>query len=197
MLDLKTVRAMYNLPGRYYHNWDHIQYLLSLSQRYWPAIVESNCDYETILLAIIFHDIIYVPGSNRNEVLSAEFFHSVLKDASTNQAKQAIDAILNTEYMSPLVKLEPLTGEYPTSYWLQSFDLYQLITEDRPAQLFNFCMVWEEFGKLAEYNKELFARKQNDFLRALAEKYNFNFNRDITWEEIEAEKDKPLTLEDQ
>lgn len=61
------LKAAYQAPGRAYHNWDHITYLLGEFQRLavqWrrPAAVEA---------AIYWHDVVYAPTSATNEADSA------------------------------------------------------------------------------------------------------------------------------
>ncbi|MFX1704236.1 hypothetical protein PV783_09800 [Chitinophaga sp. CC14] len=57
----------YQSHGRYYHNWSHIQQLVSLQQAY----VHQLTDPEAVLFAIFFHDIIYNPLQPDNEERSA------------------------------------------------------------------------------------------------------------------------------
>lgn len=61
------LKAAYQAPGRAYHNWDHITYLLDEFRRlttHWrrPMTVET---------AVYWHDVIYVPTSATNEADSA------------------------------------------------------------------------------------------------------------------------------
>lgn len=57
----------YQSHGRHYHNWSHIQQLVSLQQAY----AHQLTDPEAVLFAIFFHDIIYNPLQPDNEERSA------------------------------------------------------------------------------------------------------------------------------
>lgn len=62
----------YSRPWRKYHNCDHI---LSMLESITPQIKEDLTEDELRILqtAIIFHDVIYVPGSKSSEDASADF----------------------------------------------------------------------------------------------------------------------------
>lgn len=62
-----ALQEAYQSPGRYYHNWLHIQQLVSLQQAY----AHQLTDPEAVLFAIFFHDIIYNPLQPDNEEQSA------------------------------------------------------------------------------------------------------------------------------
>jgi predicted metal-dependent HD superfamily phosphohydrolase len=70
MIDSRLIKLMpivaerYNAPGRHYHNWNHIVELFRLI--HWHSLELNISQY----LAILFHDIVYVPGSTENEANS-------------------------------------------------------------------------------------------------------------------------------
>lgn len=73
--------SSYNQPHRRYHGWKHIQRLLELlhtvgEQRFGL----SSADLEFVETAILFHDIVYVPGSGSNEKESATIANMVYPD---------------------------------------------------------------------------------------------------------------------
>jgi len=57
----------YGEPHRFYHNWEHITSMLKSAK-------EQNILSEDLMLAILFHDIIYDPKEKDNEEKSAELF---------------------------------------------------------------------------------------------------------------------------
>ena len=62
--------ASYSEPQRFYHNLVHIEHCLSLLD-----IVHAELQNPRALeLAIWFHDVVYQPGANDNEQLSADLF---------------------------------------------------------------------------------------------------------------------------
>ncbi|THD67437.1 hypothetical protein E7Z59_07180 [Robertkochia marina] len=58
----------YMASGRYYHNLEHIGYMITLALEHQEHIEDPN----VLLFSIFYHDIIYQPGSTQNEEKSAE-----------------------------------------------------------------------------------------------------------------------------
>ena len=50
-----------NEPHRYYHNWNHIEYMFKIARKLGIELTDE------LVLAIIFHDIIYDPLAKDNE----------------------------------------------------------------------------------------------------------------------------------
>ncbi|WP_298779667.1 hypothetical protein [uncultured Polaribacter sp.] len=69
------IKKNYSEKKRYYHNLSHIESMLL------KAVENKNqlVDYDEILFAIWFHDIIYKATSKKNEEKSADFAKSTLK----------------------------------------------------------------------------------------------------------------------
>lgn len=82
------VLSNYKEEHRFYHNWNHIDYMINLAQ-------DLNILTDKLFLAIIFHDIIYDPKANDNEEKSAELFYSLMQDFEIKQA------ILDTKHHKP------------------------------------------------------------------------------------------------
>ncbi|MFK7115571.1 hypothetical protein V3468_14180 [Flavobacterium oreochromis] len=100
----------YSKKNRYYHNWIHIE-----------AMIKSWSDYKKqlenpieVLLAIYYHDVIYVSSRNDNELKSAELAVSKLQNASEINTKIIYDLILCTK------SHEAKTND---EKWLVDFDL--------------------------------------------------------------------------
>lgn len=87
------LKAAYQAPGRAYHNWNHIAYLLAEFQRLaaqWrrPAAVE---------MAIYWHDVVYEPTSATNEADSAALMEGRLRGRADPQIiADARDLVLAT-----------------------------------------------------------------------------------------------------
>lgn len=84
------LKAAYQAPGRAYHNWEHIAYLLAEFHRRaptWrhPAAVET---------AIYWHDVIYLPGSATNEADSAALMRLRLVGREAPSVIDAADALI-------------------------------------------------------------------------------------------------------
>lgn len=181
LLNLQQLKQMWNISGRVYHNFEHCQFLLGLAARYKNEIIASGCSFDQLVLAIAFHDIVYVPGSRHNEKASAEFFVAALKPTVDWDFDKAVyNAILATEYST----CRPAEmQEEPLAYWMQNLDLYLLSNGSRIDHQTNFVKVWFEYEKLCKGNAAEFEEKQNYFLTQLAKKFEFDYVP-ITWEEI-------------
>lgn len=70
-----SILEKYTKKNRYYHNLTHIDSMLSLAKENKGRII----DYDEVLFAIWFHDIIYKSTSKKNEDKSADFAKLVLE----------------------------------------------------------------------------------------------------------------------
>ncbi|POR24873.1 hypothetical protein BWK58_07525 [Flavobacterium columnare] len=100
----------YSKKNRYYHNWIHIE-----------AMIKSWSDYKyllenpiEVLLAIYYHDLIYISTRNDNELKSAEVAVAALQKATKINTKIIYDLILCTKTH------EAYTDDQK---WLVDFDL--------------------------------------------------------------------------
>lgn len=88
----------YNNSSRYYHNLQHIESCLALLDKY--KNLAKN--YNTLYLAIIFHDYIYDPSSIYNEIDSACAFmiktHIFPVNEPDNPIAKVIELILATKH---------------------------------------------------------------------------------------------------
>ncbi len=64
----QEIAAGYTLPGRHYHNLDHLQNLIGELEPCKPLID----DYDVLLYAVFYHDLIYAAQRQDNEEQSAE-----------------------------------------------------------------------------------------------------------------------------
>lgn len=62
------IDTAYSEPGRHYHNQEHIAYLLAKAEEYRSELE----DYDLVLYAIFYHDIVYDFHRHDNEEKSAE-----------------------------------------------------------------------------------------------------------------------------
>lgn len=76
-----------NEPHRFYHNWNsHIEYMFKIAEKLGIELTDD------LVLAIIFHDIIYDPLAKDNELKSARFLYSLIRN------DDVYDAILDTTH---------------------------------------------------------------------------------------------------
>lgn len=103
-------------PHRYYHTYDHISYMLNYA---YSKYIHSPF-YTELILAILFHDIIYKVGApaGENERKSREV---LLKFAKSDNARAAADAILATiSHDSPKNDLERALIDCDLAQWNNS-----------------------------------------------------------------------------
>ncbi len=79
----------YREPHRHYHTVKHLAFVLSTADELLAAV--SCRDPAAVRLALFFHDVVYDPGSNANEVASAAVARRVLGDLGVPAAR--LDAV--------------------------------------------------------------------------------------------------------
>ncbi|WP_202913888.1 HD domain-containing protein [Winogradskyella ouciana] len=79
----KDIVDHYSNTNRYYHNLDHIQNMLSQAEDFKSHIE----DYDVLVFAIWYHDIIYKSTKKDNEVKSALFAKKALKSLNFNEKR--------------------------------------------------------------------------------------------------------------
>jgi len=140
----KWLKEIYNQPGRFYHNSEHIEYML------------ENCPdsiSQELFMAILFHDIVYVPGAKNNEEESAEYARKWLSantcEDDTLDINKVCDLIMLTKNHDPkyLNDCSVVAGD---EFWIVYLDL-------RPMIICNF-------KKMKENDKKLFKEFQQTSL---------------------------------
>jgi predicted metal-dependent HD superfamily phosphohydrolase len=135
ILRLQTIREMYNVVGRYYHNWNHIITMLGNINK----ILSISDEYtDDLILAIIFHDIIYIPGGRNNEKASAEFYLNSKRFSNiinSNREESIMNAIRLTDYTEfgygGIILSQRLASMDISMYAaLQKLDLFTLFNGD-------------------------------------------------------------------
>jgi predicted metal-dependent HD superfamily phosphohydrolase len=134
----------YQGEGRYYHNMEHIQYMLNFLESQKEKII----DKEAVFYATWFHDSVYDVTSNTNEEDSAELCRRELEHAGVSKEtiEHAVNLILATKTHIPiegdedskifldadLVSLAQPTEEYNRNirnirkeYFIYSDDVYR------------------------------------------------------------------------
>jgi predicted metal-dependent HD superfamily phosphohydrolase len=73
----RIARRSYDSPWRFYHTWTHIAACLA-------QFAEQKFENpRAVLLALLFHDAVYVPGDKDNEIRSAELAERMLRFRSS------------------------------------------------------------------------------------------------------------------
>lgn len=117
---LDDVKDAYHDPARGYHGWGHIMQCLLLLEDMRPLVE----DLEAVQLALLFHDVVFVPGSPNNELLSAEKAEEWLRAADAPEVDIATvrALILDTKHVTP--------SETADGRLVQDIDLHGFTNED-------------------------------------------------------------------
>ncbi len=100
---VQDIIQKYNESHRYYHNWDHIEALMTGAEK---------CDIlsDELFLSILFHDVIYDPKTKNNELRSADYFKKVCKHPNSKLIRKAImstkNHVADSDLDKQLIKLD-------------------------------------------------------------------------------------------
>lgn len=96
----RTIQKNYTAKSRYYHNLSHIDSMLQKASEYKNQIK----NYDAVVFAIWFHDIVYTATSKNNEEKSAVFAKKALKSNSKEMIELVYQFILSTKSHQIMVK---------------------------------------------------------------------------------------------
>ncbi len=89
--------SAYDEPGRWYHTWAHVEQVLRDA-----GADPGDPSHLQLVLAVVFHDAVYVPGREDNEALSAALFEEMCTSALTPEGRaEVVRAILDTKTHRP------------------------------------------------------------------------------------------------
>ncbi len=153
---INEVKPMYDAGGRYYHNWDHIQEGLDFIIKYYPQLLGTDSHAksrgERLILAWLFHDVIYSVDSTENEHKSGMFALDTLSYISKFDCiglDKIIEATIDHKRYTPCLVTDLLCD----------IDLMRLGAD------------WDTFMKYTDqvyYEYKLRIPDKNDFLKARA-----------------------------
>jgi predicted metal-dependent HD superfamily phosphohydrolase len=116
----------------------------------------SEKEYEKLLIASLFHDVIYEPMKNDNEEKSAQFFIECCQDKMNPDILEIKQIILDTKTHQSSTKLS------------KSFNKFDMNIVERD---FDELIEWEE-GIKEEFSQcENYKQKRLEFLESLLDKY--------------------------
>ncbi len=159
----QTIKEHYAEPQRFYHTWRHIEYAHAKMVSF-----ESFKDLDPIeqinaFFALLYHDIVYVPGYHRNEFLSALKFMADANTLGSGQRRiKIMTAIQDTDHLwGPTTEISP---------YVLDADLYGL--SDEIAYWDNNGLVRREFGM---YSDDQWAIGRKAFLESFLAKPQIYF----------------------
>lgn len=108
-IDYNLILNMWNESHRHYHSQNHLLDLLDKINEKRSNL--SQKDYEKLVIAALFHDIVYDPMSNQNEEMSAKFLIESALDKSNPDILEIKQIILDTKKHEPTTKLSEIFSE--------------------------------------------------------------------------------------
>ena len=156
--DINTILSMWNESHRSYHNLNHLNDLISQINENKSKFSEK--EYEKLMLAAIFHDVVYDPSSQTNEEDSANFLIECAVDKTNADILDVNQMILDTKTHNSTTKLS------------ESFNNYDMNIVERD---FDQLLEWEN-GISEEYKSygEQYKEGRLKFLESLLDKYPNN-----------------------
>ncbi|MET3607164.1 adenylyltransferase/cytidyltransferase family protein [Mucilaginibacter rubeus] len=143
----KTVLDSYREPHRFYHTLEHLDDV-------WQQLENRGySDNDVLLLATIFHDIIYDPRSGTNEEDSAQYFNETFTGDGALKAL-VTDIILDTKHHKPGSALSEIFSAADLNILKQPFDKL-LIYEQQIFKEFQFV------------DHKIYREKRVDILKSL------------------------------
>lgn len=197
----------YKEQKRSYHNINHLNEMISFLNKLYINKIKTQQDYQILLLAILFHDIIYNYDNKQqsNEELSALYAREVLKELNFNEQiiNRVFEIILFTDYQN-----KSNYNSYFSSYFsknqnktISNYDYLKTIIVELDFNSFvkdydNFYqttqLVRQEFLNFNNMDNTIDNSKQKRFMKRLLSERIFYINEDsINLENI---KNKNISL---
>jgi predicted metal-dependent HD superfamily phosphohydrolase len=130
---------------RFYHDWDHIESVLDRIDELAEFVVTDGLDLNLVRFAAFYHDAIYVPGFDKNELLSAYLSEAHLLTGGTTYGKQVGQA---HRWIMATKNHQPNESDLGARL-LCDADLYELGTERYGINGLN---VRREFGAFSDHD---------------------------------------------
>lgn len=179
------IALLYSESHRYYHTLEHIAECLLKLKTLFTCRLKPE-ELHVLSLALIFHDVIYIPSSKTNEEDSAEYFNSLIGQLLDPHTRTLVsDLILSTKSHkpNPANKLESIMIDIDMSILTESPDRYLRYAVD----------VRKEY---IQYPDEVYKSLRKAFLESLADKKVFVhddiFKMDALRANVETEINKLL-----
>ena len=157
--DINTVLSMWNESHRSYHNLNHLNDLISQINENKSNFSEK--EYEKLMLAALFHDVVYDPASQTNEEDSAKFLMECAVDKNNKDILDVEKMILDTKTHESTTNLSESFNNYDMNIVERDFD--QLLDWEKGIS--------EEFSV---YPKAQYKEGRLKFLESLLDKYPNN-----------------------
>ena len=155
--DATTILNIWNEPGRYYHDIDHLNYMIDAIQK----LNLGQSDEDLLIIAAVFHDIVYDAMKFDNEEKSAEFFMNCCKNKLDKRNLLIKQIILDTK-------------SHKSNNWLSK--VFCDIDMDIVLKDYNTLLEWEEgiYNEYKGWGDKKYKEGRLKFLNSLLSKYPQN-----------------------
>ncbi len=159
--DINMLLEMWNESHRKYHNLNHFIDINNMIEKDYKNNKFDEKTMEKLVLANLFHEIIYNPAKDDNESKSAEFLISLCLEKNNTDILDIENIILDTKTH---IANTPLS---------ETFNKYDMNIVERD---FSNLLEWEEGIKeeYKIYDKETYKNGRIRFLESLLDKYPSN-----------------------
>lgn len=159
----KNLKQAYNNKLRTYHNWNHIEYILD-------TVVDKRIIMnDALLLAILFHDVVYTPGIINNNKTNIDKSISLLHEWASFYYEE--DVINEAEHLITLTTDYSVKLEVTTECEKLMRDLDLAILSDRKKYLKYCTDIKEEVIQYTKY--EVYREGRISWLKSMIEIGNF------------------------
>ncbi|WP_276132717.1 hypothetical protein [Polluticoccus soli] len=154
--------AMWDDGTRHYHNTTHLEDLVRMiKEDKGKEAAKDTVQYDQLMLAALFHDIVYSPGRKDNEELSAAMFHRACSNPDDPILQEVHQAILDTKLHVATIPLSAKFNRYDMNIVERDFD--ELLAWEKG--------IYEEFKGAGKHAYKL---GRLAFLKSLLEQYPHN-----------------------
>ena len=158
---IPPLRGRYDAPGRAYHNWAHIQALLGHFERVFDAMHRPNA----VEIALFYHDVVYMPGSKRNEDDSADTMQAELSGSADAETLETADLIIRATAKHAVPDVADASVAQDCALFLD-MDLAILGAEPATFDAFDNA-IRQEFGMIPD---EIFLPRRRDAMQVFLER---------------------------
>jgi cytidyltransferase-like protein len=160
----QELQIQYNQEHRYYHNWNHIQNMINNFDKFFMDKI-SEKEKEYLMMAILFHDIIYDIHKNDNEEKSFEYFenHKISKEFNIEEIYIIKNLIMVTKTLFPKTDLEKI---------MLFLDWSIFLGNEQELSNYNYAI----FKEYQEYNFLVFSVERQKFFNTAPSKILNSFN---------------------
>lgn len=151
---IDDIISRWNEHHRYYHNIDHCTNMLDIIDTMFEN-TDNYIDYQTYVLATIFHDIVYDPKSNRNEEDSVKYFKKASRGLLHSEMIKLVSSLIMTTKSREIPN-----DEFQKTFWMIDNDVLIVSNLEQLIEYEN--KIFKEYQFV---NYEVYKTKRINFLK--------------------------------